>query len=57
MRAEQRVEDYCKKFIEILENEDIPDAVRALKAKHFTLQNDILYLKSKDGELLTVIPK
>lgn len=43
MAAEQRADEYCRKFIDILETANISERERARRAKNFTMQNNLLY--------------
>jgi len=55
IRAEQREDTYCKKFIDILES-DATDLEKSVKAKNFMMQDDQLYRLSANNAPTLVIP-
>lgn len=55
--TEQREDDYCKKFIKILENEELSDLQKSRKAPNFVLQDGILYYVNRNDIHLLVIPE
>lgn len=56
IESEQRSDDFCKKYIDILESDTISDSVKATRAKNFTLQDGVLYKRHRGGERLLVVP-
>lgn len=56
MGADQRNDDFCNKFIEILENPTLSDREKAHLARNFTIQDGLLYRKNLQGNLMVVIP-
>ena len=55
IRAEQREDDFCNKFIKILESEELTEADKCRRAKNFTIQDGLLYrVRSKDIFVLAI---
>lgn len=57
VRNEQRSDELCNKYIQILESESSSEEEKARKARNFTLQNGQLYRKISDNALTLVIPE
>lgn len=56
-RAGQREDQFCSKYITILEAPDLTEADKSRRAYRFTLQDGILYRQEKENVFLTVIPQ
>lgn len=56
IRQEQRDDSYCKKYIDILESTEISEENKVVKAKYFTMQDDLLYRISIGDIYRLVIP-
>lgn len=55
IRFEQEEDEYCSKYIRILENPNLSDEEKLRQAKHFTMQNDALH-RIQQNDILLVIP-
>lgn len=56
MVAEQRADDYCRKYIDILTSTEMDDDEKARRAKNFTISNELLYRQRPDATYALVIP-
>lgn len=54
---EQREDDYCKKFIKILEDDKLTELQKSKRAPNFVLQDGILYYVNRNDIHLLVIPE
>lgn len=54
---EQREDDFCKKFIKVLEDEELSELQKSKKAPNFVLQDNILYYVNRNDIHLLVIPE
>lgn len=56
-KLEQREDEYCSKFIDILESTELRDSQKLRLARNFTIQDDKLYRIHNDDLFLLVIPE